>query len=138
MKTYHVDREERLQSQVHLGLNIDGDDEDSLEKDVRESRGLGSNQLKPIMLIEIRSEAASCLRADEGATYGLNLNEDLRLHCCIEGDMDVRHDVELRLNVGYEDLDVGRKGLSKVVGTSVSVRSLEVHVFMCIRGKRTG
>lgn len=73
-----------------------------------------------------------------GATYGLNLDEDLRLHCYIEGDLDVRNDVDLRLNVGYEGLDVERKGLSKVVGTSVSVRSLEVHVFMRIREKHTG
>lgn len=138
MKTYNPDLKERLQSHMHFGLNINDDDEGSLENDVRENRDLSINQLKPIMLIELRSETVSCLRPDEGATYGFNLNEDLRLHCYIEGDLEIRHDVDLRLNVACEGCEIGHHDLAKVVGTSVSVRSLEVHVFTCIRGNRTG
>lgn len=66
MKTYYPDLKERLQSDLHFGLNIDEDDERSRDNDVQKSRDLSINQLKPIMLVEIRSEAASCLRTDEG------------------------------------------------------------------------
>lgn len=134
-KTYHVDIQERLQSQLHFGIHVDENEDGSGHNNVQQSGNLSIEQLMiAVRLDDTELEAGLGLEVDERDTYGLDLSIDLSLHCHIKGDLDVCDDVDLRLNVGYEGVDVEREELPIMEDTLVSVRSLKVHVSLRIRG----